>query len=50
VNSEISDLILLSLLPKKADFAAEKKDRPLMRWAAHSARSSVAGTPHTFSV
>ena len=38
------------LLPKNAARAAEKNDRPLMRWAAHSARSSVHGTPHTFSV
>ena len=46
----ISDLTLSPLLPKKAALAAEKKDRPLMRWAAHSARISVVGTPHTFSV
>ena len=46
----ISDLILLPLLPKNAAFAAEKNDSPLIRWAAHSARSSVVGTPQTFSV
>ncbi len=46
----MSDLILLPLLPKKAALAALKKDRPLIRWAAHSARSSVVGTPQTFSV
>ena len=45
----MSDL-MLSLLPKNAALAAEKKDRPLIRWAAHSARTSEAGTPHTFSV
>ena len=45
----MSDLIS-PLLPKNAALAAEVKDRPLIRWAAHSARSSVVGTPHTFSV
>src|SRR5436190_21891524 len=43
-------LTLLPLLPKNAAFAAEKKERPLMRCAAHSARISDAGTPHTFSL
>src|SRR3954449_9057380 len=43
-------LTLLSLFPKKAAFAAEKNERPLMRCAAHSARISLVGTPHTFSV
>jgi hypothetical protein len=34
----------------KAALAADQKERPLIRWAAHSARSSVVGTPQTFSV
>ena len=46
----MSDLILSPRLPKKAALAALKKDRPLMRWAAHSARISEVGTPQTFSV
>ena len=46
----MSDLILLPLLPMKAALAALKNDRPLMRCAAHSERTSVAGTPQTFSV
>jgi hypothetical protein len=50
LNSEISDLILLPLLPKKAAFAAAKNDSPLIRCAAHSARISVAFTPQSFSV
>ena len=29
---------------------AVRSDRSLMRWAAHSARSSEHETPHTFSV
>jgi hypothetical protein len=29
---------------------AERSERSLMRWAAHSARSSEHGMPHTFSV
>src|SRR5918992_5243920 len=41
---------LSSLLPKKADHAARKKDRFLIRWAAQSARISEVGTPQTFSV
>ena len=41
---------MLPLLPKNAALAALKNDRPLIRWAAHSARTSVAGTPQTFSV
>ena len=42
---------MLSLLPKNAALAAEKKDRPLMRCAAHSARTSVAGhAPHLLGV
>ena len=49
-NSSIRDLILLPRLPKKAALAALEKQRPLMRWAAHSARSSVDLTPQTFSV
>src|SRR2546425_11014124 len=43
-------LTLFPLLPKNAAFAAEKKERPLIRCAAHSARISDVGTPHTFSV
>src|SRR5690348_11820831 len=43
-------LTLFPLLPKNAAFAAEKKDSPLIRCAAHSARISDVGTPHTFSV
>ena len=43
-------LTLFPLLPKNAALAAEKNDSPLMRWAAHSARISDVGTPHTFSV
>src|SRR5438067_388003 len=43
-------LTLFPLLPKKAALAAEKNDRPLIRWAAHSARISEAGTPQTFSL
>ena len=39
----MSDLILSPLLPKNADLAALKKDRPLMRWAAQSARISSRG-------
>jgi hypothetical protein len=50
LKRSISDLILLPLLPRNAALAALKNDRPLMRWAAHSARISVAGTPQTFSV
>ena len=41
---------MLPLLPKNAALAALKNDRPLIRCAAHSARTSVAGTPQTFSV
>src|SRR3954466_7980807 len=43
-------LILLPRLPKNAALAAEKNDSPLIRCAAHSARISDAGTPHTFSL
>ena len=43
-------LHLLPRLPKNAALAAEKKESPLMRCAAHSARISEAGTPHTFSL
>src|SRR5215467_7354401 len=43
-------LTLFPLLPKNAAFAAEKNESPLMRCAAHSARISVVGTPHSFSV
>src|SRR5438445_11974904 len=43
-------LTLSSLLPKNAALAAEKNESPLIRCAAHSARISVVGTPHTFSV
>jgi hypothetical protein len=43
-------LILLPLLPMNADFAALKKERPLIRWAAQSARISDVDTPHSFSV
>ena len=43
-------MTLSSLLPKKADLAALKNDRFLMRWAAQSARISDVGTPQTFSV
>ena len=43
-------MTLSPLLPKKADQAALKKDRFLIRWAAQSARISEVGTPHTFSV
>jgi hypothetical protein len=43
-------LTLLPLLPKKAALAAEKNDSPLIRCAAHSARISDGGTPHTFSL
>ena len=50
MNFEISDVTLLSLLPKKADLAALKNDRFLIRWAAQSARISDVGTPQTFSV
>src|SRR5215831_8588512 len=41
---------LSPLLPKNAALAAEKNDSPLIRCAAHSARISLVGTPHTFSV
>jgi len=50
LNSEIRLFTLLPLLPKNAAFAAEKNERPLIRCAAHSARISDVGTPHTFSV
>ena len=43
-------VLMLLLLPKKAALAALKNDSPLIRWAAHSARISEVGTPHTFSV
>ena len=43
-------MTLLPLLPKNAAFAAEKNESPLIRCAAHSARISEVGTPHTFSV
>ena len=33
-----------------AALAALKNDRPLIRWAAHSARISSVETPHSFSV
>ena len=39
----MSDLILSPRLPKKAALAALKNDRPLIRWAAHSARISDVG-------
>jgi hypothetical protein len=41
---------MLPRLPKNAALAAEKNDSPLIRCAAHSARISVAETPHSFSV
>ncbi len=41
---------LLPSLPKNAAFAALMNESPLMRCAAHSARSSDVGTPQTFSV
>jgi hypothetical protein len=34
----------------KADISAVRSDRPLMRWAAHSAVISLQGMPQTFSV
>jgi hypothetical protein len=50
LNFEIRLVTLSSLLPKKADQAARKKERFLIRWAAQSARISEVGTPQTFSV
>jgi hypothetical protein len=50
LNFEIRLVTLLSRLPKKADLAALKKLRFLIRWAAQSARISDVGTPQTFSV
>ena len=49
LKRSISD-VCPALLPKNAALAAEKNERPLMRWAAHSARISEVETPHTFSV
>src|SRR5438046_6004514 len=46
----MSVFTLLPRLPKNAARAAELKDNPLIRCAAHSARISVVGTPQTFSV
>src|ERR1700737_4117105 len=50
-NSSISDVMSFWLrLGSTALTMALNSDRFFMRWAAQSALTSVAGTPHTFSV